>query len=39
LIETAQFDDVRLPGFEIEKVLKVFQKDSILDVIKDLEAD
>jgi len=39
LIETAKFDDVRLPGFDIEKILKVFRRDSITEVINALEAD
>lgn len=39
MIETAKFDDVRLPGFDIEKILKVFRRDSIAEVINALEAD
>lgn len=39
MIETVKFDDVRLPGFDIEKILKVFRRDSIAEVINALEAD
>ena len=38
-VEKSHFEDVRLPGFEIEKILKVFQQDSMADVIKELESD
>ncbi len=38
-VEKSHFEDIRLPGFEIDKILKVFQQNTIFDVIKTLESD
>ena len=39
LVEKSEFDDIRLPGFEVDKILSVFEQDSLIEVIKALQAD
>lgn len=39
LIEKSEFEDLRLPGFEVDQILRVFERDSIAEVVKALEAD